>query len=413
VAGLKIGDEVYVSGPFGDFFFDEKKHKNLVMIAGGIGVTPFLSILQYAADKNLPNKMYLLYSNRTVGTTSFLQEIKNLEARNPNMKTLFSVTDERTPIGADNFINERFDGRIIKNFVGDIEDKSFFLCGPVGFMNAIKIELLRLGVSDKQIFSEEFSMIPDSGFWLKLKNLSYATGFAGVTMLLPLYFIYNTASGSVLPPFYDQSKIYNATKSAYEQMISDKNPVSLIINNADQKTTGVSTTQSAQSAQSATKADDNPTGNSNSVKTVKTENSTNVAIQTNNTNPTPTPTPTTHASTVVSQNSNSLAINNSSTQANQSNSISSSVPQPVTSASGVVSAQTNTTPTTQNSASPSVAVNSNPAPAPQPVTSASGVAVASTPTPTLSSVSTQTSVSAPTPTPTNTSRHRRESENDD
>jgi hypothetical protein len=249
------------------------------MFAGGIGITPFMSILQYATDKNLPNKMHLLYSNRTVGGTSFLREIKNLEARNPNMKALFSVTDERTPVGANNFVNERFSGRIINNFIGDIHGKTFFLCGPVGFMNAIKIELLRLGASDKQIFSEEFSMIPDTGFWLKLKNFSYAAGFAGVTMLLPLYFIYNTGSASALPPFYDSSKIYNATVPAYEQMIFNKSPNSLTINNM-----------------SATKTDDGPvansndnsTNNSNSAKTVKTENVT-TAVQTNSTNSIPTP----------------------------------------------------------------------------------------------------------------------------
>lgn len=405
ITKLKAGDEVFVSGPFGNFFFNERKHKNIVMIAGGIGITPFMSALRYAADKNLPNKMHLLYSNKDVGGTLFLKEIRELGERNPNMRTLFSITEEKIPGNIGGFVNERFNSKIIGEFIGSPEDRVFFLCGPLGFMDGMKRELLKLGAVDTQIFSEEFSMIPDTGFWPKLKNFSYATGFAGVTMLLPFYFIYNTAQGSALPLFYDSSKIYDAGKAAYEKMISDKKPniIAIDVGTTNNSTEPKNPAAKSQSAGTKTIKSAAIRTGSTSKKTVNPV--TNTAIVSNSV-----PAPVTHASTVASATEKALATNNI-TQTNQSNPNSPIAPSPVTSASGVVTSSTST-PIPASTSTPVPASVTTPAPTPvstpTPVTSASGVTTNPVPPPTSGSVITP----APTPAPTHISRHTRDREDD-
>ena len=127
---LQPGDPISVAGPYGNFVFEPKKNLDLVMLAGGIGITPFLSAMQYATDAQLPNQLSLLYSNRTLEGTIFLNEIRQLEARNPNLRTLLSITEEKIPPQTPGIVNRRIDGQIIKDFTGGVQGKTFFICGP-------------------------------------------------------------------------------------------------------------------------------------------------------------------------------------------------------------------------------------------------------------------------------------------
>lgn len=181
---LKEGAEITISGPHGKFIYDENKYPDLVMIAGGIGITPFVSALNYASDRNLSNKLSLIYSARTIKEAVFYEELKNLEKRNRNISTLFSFTQETEIIEEKNTISKRINVEIIKNFLGDLRDKTFFICGPTVFMDAMITNLLSLGVTKKQIEFEEFTMIPDKTLWSRLKNLSYALGLAAIFFTL-------------------------------------------------------------------------------------------------------------------------------------------------------------------------------------------------------------------------------------
>ncbi|MFA6494900.1 MAG: FAD-binding oxidoreductase [Candidatus Paceibacterota bacterium] len=179
LAKLNEGDDVFVSGPYGSFIFDEKKHREAVFIAGGIGVTPFMSALRYAADNRLENKLSLLYSNRTMEGAVFLDDLAHLAARNPRMRVLISITDEENVrLPAAGFINERINARIIDAFTGGVYGKTFFLCGSPGFMKGIQSELLAAGVDQSQIVIEAFSMTGDVGLRAQMKNLSYAMAFS-------------------------------------------------------------------------------------------------------------------------------------------------------------------------------------------------------------------------------------------
>lgn len=198
LAELKVGHEIYVSGPFGRFVFDEGKHSEAVFIAGGVGITPFVSSLAYATEKQLANKMSLLYSSRTLQGAVFAEEILELEGQNENMRALFSITEEKLPHKYSHIIEERISAEMIQKFIGHPFGKTFFLCGPVPFMDAMRKNLAAIGAHPNQIETEEFSMIPDTSLWLRIRNTSYAFGVAAAVFAMIFYAIQSFAKKSVV-----------------------------------------------------------------------------------------------------------------------------------------------------------------------------------------------------------------------
>ena len=232
LAKLTAGEEVFVSGPFGNFTFNEKKHHDLVMIAGGIGITPFLSTIKYAADKHLPNRMTLLYSNRTLSGSLFRKDLKSLEKQNGNFRSLLCLTAPETRVNLQGVVYQKIDTRLLNDYLGPLTRKTFFICGPLGFMSGMKENLLLLGADQNQIEMEEFSMIPATGFWAGVKNVSYAVSLSGLLLIAPLGLIYNssakTADGK--PPvrsilsadFYNTEKFYRLARKTYDQILAEK-----------------------------------------------------------------------------------------------------------------------------------------------------------------------------------------------
>ena len=181
---LKEGDEIIISGPYGDFIYDEKKYLDVVMIAGGIGITPFFSALNYASDLNLTNRLSIIYSCRNKNCATYYNEIRELAARNKNISSLFSFTDEVAEENDINIIHKRIDANIINKFIGSVNGKTFFICGPDMFMKSMVDNLISLGVKKRQIKMEEFSMIPDNTLKSRLRNFSYSILFASILFII-------------------------------------------------------------------------------------------------------------------------------------------------------------------------------------------------------------------------------------
>lgn len=153
LARKKEGDTIALYGPFGDFIFDEHEMRDVVFIAGGIGITPFMSALRYAAARRLPHQLTLLYSNRTVDGTMFLDEIKDLAKKNHNFKPYFTVTSEIAPRG---FEHGALCQATMQKFITNFSKKHYFICGPAAFMEAMADCLKSCGVPENRIRREFF-----------------------------------------------------------------------------------------------------------------------------------------------------------------------------------------------------------------------------------------------------------------
>lgn len=156
---LKDGDTIYVKGPYGKFTFDENAYEKRVFIAGGIGVTPFLSAVKYANDNGFKNKMTLIYATYSLSDLAFVEDIKKLEKENENFTAHFVIKhkneQELMPGRTQNGV---LDKEMLYSILGgNITSNLFLLCGPPSFMKATKENLKKMGTPHKRIRFESFA----------------------------------------------------------------------------------------------------------------------------------------------------------------------------------------------------------------------------------------------------------------
>lgn len=158
LAQIKPGEKISVQGPYGGFVFNPANQPNVVMIAGGIGITPMLSMLRFATLTQASNKMSLLYSIRSQDDAAYLQNLQRIVARNHNVSLYFAVSDGPT----DKLPGKSFKGRISPDIIrticpGTLDRTTFFICGPSPFMKSAVHMLQQQGAPEPQIITEAFS----------------------------------------------------------------------------------------------------------------------------------------------------------------------------------------------------------------------------------------------------------------
>ena len=90
---MPLGTEVRIVGPFGSLTLRQNAARPAVFLAGGIGITPFRSMLRQAAEQKLPHRLSLVYSSRRPEDAAFLEELQELEKENSNYKFIGTITE--------------------------------------------------------------------------------------------------------------------------------------------------------------------------------------------------------------------------------------------------------------------------------------------------------------------------------
>jgi ferredoxin-NADP reductase len=148
--------KVHLRGPAGKLTLDEGQSRIAVFLAGGIGITPFVSVLRQAAVDGLGRKLYPFYSNRRPEDAAFLDELVELQQRNPNYRFVRTMTEmdnsARTWQGKRGFI----DKNMISKFVGDVLAPIYYMAGPPAIVEAMQGMLGNAGVKSEDIRSDEF-----------------------------------------------------------------------------------------------------------------------------------------------------------------------------------------------------------------------------------------------------------------
>lgn len=150
------GLPVEIAGPFGSFTLHQKESRPAVMLVGGIGITPFASMIQDATEKKLPYKIFLFYSNRRPEDTTFLDQLQKLQATNENFVFIPTMTDMEK--SREVWEGERgyIDREMIERHVSDRTDAVYYSAGPAPMVAAMRKTLAEIGVSDDNIRTEEF-----------------------------------------------------------------------------------------------------------------------------------------------------------------------------------------------------------------------------------------------------------------
>lgn len=149
---LEPGDPVWVRGPFGEFFLNEKRPA--VLIAGGIGVTPLKGMAEYATDQELDIPVRLLYSNRSVEEIVFRAELEQLAERNPRFRIDLTLTGP--PPHDWEGATGRISPRMVAEATAGLPAPLYYVCGAPQFVQDQLALLTRTGVSEADLDWEFF-----------------------------------------------------------------------------------------------------------------------------------------------------------------------------------------------------------------------------------------------------------------
>jgi len=160
-AQLREGDRIEARAPAGDFTLDTATDRPVVLLAGGVGITPMMAMLRHIVQERVRRQRMrpaiLFYAARTLGERAFDAELAELVAASRGAVRLVRVLSDTT--GARE--GDAFDaaGRIDMNLLSrslPFGDYEFYLCGPGGFMQGLYDGLRGFGISDERIHAEAF-----------------------------------------------------------------------------------------------------------------------------------------------------------------------------------------------------------------------------------------------------------------
>ncbi|MCU0506802.1 MAG: FAD-binding oxidoreductase [Anaerolineae bacterium] len=147
------GSLLEVNAPSGRFTFAGKEADSIVLIAGGVGVTPLMCVVRYLTDLAWGGDIYLLYAARRAADALFRDEIEYLSRRHPNLQVTLIV---EVPDAAWPYRTGRVDRAVLAAAIPQIANRHVHLCGPPAMMAAVKEALLALDVPADQIETEAF-----------------------------------------------------------------------------------------------------------------------------------------------------------------------------------------------------------------------------------------------------------------
>lgn len=150
ICNLLPNEEILLDGPFGRF--TPPTDRNLVFIAGGVGITPFMSILKDRVKKNISQNITLLYGSRTQQDIIFKNEIDLINSDWFNKTYILSNEAQDSTSYERGYLSKE----IVSKYVKDINSSLYYICGPEVMKNSAKKILADLGVSKKNIFVEDF-----------------------------------------------------------------------------------------------------------------------------------------------------------------------------------------------------------------------------------------------------------------
>lgn len=154
---MPLGTSVKIEGPFGDLRLHHAQ-RPAVVVTGGIGITPFRSILvQAARDGGLPYPVVVFYANRRPEDAAFLAELGALASKDSNLTIVPTMSDMATSEREWNGERGHIDGSMLSRHLAGVVGAIYYLTGPPGMVHALRTMLVASGVDEDDIRIEEFT----------------------------------------------------------------------------------------------------------------------------------------------------------------------------------------------------------------------------------------------------------------
>ena len=155
LAYMEKGDTLIASQLSGDFVMPRNKTRKLVFIAGGIGITPFRSMIKYLIDKKEKRDIVLIYSNKTEIDIVY-KDIFEQAARELGIRTIYTLSDLKSI--KEGWAGKRgsVDGKMILEEIKDFKERTYYISGPPSMVSGIKKTITDLGVSGRHVETDFF-----------------------------------------------------------------------------------------------------------------------------------------------------------------------------------------------------------------------------------------------------------------
>jgi ferredoxin-NADP reductase len=157
LAVLPIGSAARIEGPMGSFRLHNNTARPAVLLAGGIGIAPFLSILSYAAQEKLSHPLFLFYANRQLKDAAFINDLWQLERENRRFRFVPTLTRPTNPGLSWKGRTGHFSSEMLLAQVGQVRGPIYYIAGPPGMVAATIQTLSNAGVNEDDIRTEEFA----------------------------------------------------------------------------------------------------------------------------------------------------------------------------------------------------------------------------------------------------------------
>lgn len=152
---LEPGNPVTILGPYGNFTLEEPMSKHVVLIAGGTGIAPLMSMLRYAITKRFKTKIVLLFSAQTQHDILYRDELEHIADEHDNFSLIVTLT--REPQDSDwSGPRGRLDEELLKDVIPDRHHADCYICGPQGFVASVTDLLADIGVVEEHVHKEKW-----------------------------------------------------------------------------------------------------------------------------------------------------------------------------------------------------------------------------------------------------------------
>lgn len=152
-----LGTPLKMEQAIGSFTLHTNSAKPAVLLAGGIGITPFFSMVKQADHERLPHKLYLFHSNRRPEDAPFLESLGKLEKTNPNFRFVATMTESSRSESKWEGETGLIDKAMLSRYVSDLRGPIFYIAGPPGMVMEIRKMLLASSVNEDGIRADEFA----------------------------------------------------------------------------------------------------------------------------------------------------------------------------------------------------------------------------------------------------------------
>ncbi|MBE0437031.1 MAG: hypothetical protein IBX56_14660, partial [Methylomicrobium sp.] len=153
---VKPGTRAWLEGPYGVFFHDATRSRAAVFIAGGVGITPIISMLRTYRELGAHSPLWLIYACADADAILFREELDEMAAQLPLTLVYVLTNPPEDWSGETGYVDENL---LARHLPDDNESIEYFLCGPPPMMDSVEPILIARGAALNRVYSERFNLV--------------------------------------------------------------------------------------------------------------------------------------------------------------------------------------------------------------------------------------------------------------